>query len=248
MNAPFHSDVHPVIRKLGSIIKLSDSEEDALRSLPVQIAELRADQDIVREGDQPSRSCFLLEGVTCSWSNTLEGGRQILAFYVPGDAPDIQSLHLKVMDNSHGTLTPCKVAFVQHEHLRDLCFRHPRISSAFWRETLVEAAIFRKWMVGIGRKSAYGRIAHLFCEMLVRMRVVGLADGHGCPFPITQTEIGDALGLSLVHVNRTVQELRGKHLISLSGEKLKALDWEGLKEAAEFDPTYLHLENQKAAA
>jgi CRP-like cAMP-binding protein len=120
----------------------------------------------------------------------------------------------------------------------------PRVADVMWRDTLVDAAIFREWMMGIGRRSAYTRIAHVLCEVLVKMRAVGIANGGECEFPITQTEIGDALGLSTVHVNRSLQELRAKQLISLKGGFLTVLNWEGLKEAGEFDPTYLHLDNQ----
>jgi CRP-like cAMP-binding protein len=134
-----------------------------------------------------------------------------------------------------------------HEVIHDLCARQPRIAGALWRETLIDAAIFREWMVGIGRRSAHARIAHLLCEMLVRMRAVGLAEDHACELPFTQTGIGDALGLSTVHVNRTLQELRGAGLITLRGGALTVMDWEGLQGAGEFDLTYLHQKRRAAA-
>src|SRR3712207_4139041 len=170
-----------------------------------------------------------------------------MAFHIAGDIPDLQSLHLKVLDNSIGTITPCKVGFIQHEALRDLCLRYPRITSGLWRETLIDASVFREWMVSIGRREAYNRIAHLLCEMVLRMKAVGLAEDHRCELPITQAEFGDALGLSTVHVNRTLQELRAAGLITLKGSTLTVLDWEELKRAGDFDPTYLHLENGEAA-
>jgi len=117
--------------------------------------------------------------------------------------------------------------------------------SAFWRETLIDSAIFREWMTSMGQREAYGRIAHLLCEMLVRMRAVGLAEGHACNLPITQAEFGDALGLSTVHVNRVLQELRANELIELKGDRLNILDWDKLKEEGGFDPTYLHLEQER---
>lgn len=144
------------------------------------------------------------------------------------------------MDHSLMTLTPCKLAFIPHESLTKMMHRCPRVADVMWRDTLIDAAVFREWMIGIGRRSAETRIAHVLCEVLVRMRAVGLADGDGCDLPITQAEIGDALGLSTVHVNRSLQELRGKGLITLAGQLLTVKDWPGLKEAGEFDPTYLH--------
>jgi CRP-like cAMP-binding protein len=242
-----HPDTHRLIAKMASIASLSADEKAALLRLPMQILELRADQDIVREGDRPTRSCLLLAGYACRSKATAEGKRQILSFHIPGEIPDLQSLYLTCMDHTLQTITPCRVGFIPHEALRDLCARQPRLTEAFWRETLIDAAIFREWMVGIGRRSAHARIAHLLCEFLVRMRAVGLAEDHACELPFTQTEIGDALGLSTVHVNRTLQELRGAGLITLRGGALAVTDWEGLKEAGEFDPTYLHQDRRAAA-
>jgi CRP-like cAMP-binding protein len=241
-------DINPLIRKLDSIFTLSDEERGALVSLPIQVADLRADQDIVREQDRPSRCCVMLDGFTCSYKVTVEGKRQILAFHIAGDIPDLQSLHLRVLDNSLGTITPSRVGFIQHEPLRHLCERHPRITAALWRGTLIEAAVFREWMTSIGRRDAFARIAHLFCEIVVRTRAVGLVRDNSCDFPVTQTEIGDALGITTVHVNRTLKELREAGLATLNGGVLNILNWEGLKEAGEFDLTYLHLDKDQAAA
>ena len=124
----------------------------------------------------------------------------------------------------------------------------PRVADVLWRDTLIDGAVFREWMMGIGRRSAEARIAHLLCEVLVRMRAVGLATAQACELPITQAELGDALGLSTVHVNRSLQELRAKRLITLRGSILTVEDWEGLKEAGEFDPTYLHLNGEAERA
>ena len=242
------STTPPLIRKLESISTLGDNERDALANLSMQVMDLRADQDIVREGDRPSRSCALLEGLACTYKITGEGRRQITAFHISGDIPDLQSLHLQVLDSSVGTITPCKVGFIQHESLRDLCERYPRIASALWRQTLIDAAIFREWTTNVGRREAYSRMAHILCEMVVRMRAVGLAQDYTCDLPITQSEFADAAGLSTVHVNRTLQELRGEELIILKGTTLQVLDWNGLTRAGDFDPTYLHLEWTQAAA
>ena len=249
MTQPFalRPEHNVLLRKLSSIAPLTDDERRSVAELPLSIEQRDADQDIVREGDRPSRCCLLLGGFACTYKVTGEGKRQIMAFYIAGDIPDLQSLHLKVLDNSVSTITPCKVGFIQHEALHDVCLRYPRITSAFWRETLIDAAIFREWMVSIGRREAYNRIAHLLCEMMLRMKAVGLAEDHSCELPITQAELGDALGLSTVHVNRTLQELRAAGLITRKGSTLTVLDWEELKRAGDFDPAYLHLENGEAA-
>jgi CRP-like cAMP-binding protein len=231
---------------MASIAALSEEESAALLALPMQVVSLRADQDIVREGDRTTRSCLLLAGYACRHKSTAEGKRQIMSFHIPGEIPDLQTLHLTTMDHTLQTITPCRVGFIAHEALQDLCHRHPGIADALWRETLIDAAIFREWLVGVGRRSAYTHIAHLLCEFLARMKAVGLMNGGTCELPFTQAEIGDALGLSTVHVNRTLQELRGAGLITLRGGSLTVNDWDGFKEAGEFDPTYLHQEDREA--
>jgi CRP-like cAMP-binding protein len=243
-----HLSAQPIIAKLEIILTLSDDERDTLLNLPIQVTAIRADQDVVREGDRPTRCFAILEGFACSFKQTGEGKRQIMGFYIPGDMPDLQSLHLKTLDHTIGTISPCTVGFIQHEVVRELCRRHPRIGDALWRETLVDAAIFREWVVNVGRRDARARIAHVLCEMLVRLRAVGLAQDHSCQLPITQIEFADATGISGVHVNRVVQDLRSKGLIILKGNTLTVPDWEKLKEAGDFDATYLHLEDERAAA
>jgi CRP-like cAMP-binding protein len=248
MHSSFEHHYNPLIRKLESIFTLVDDERRVLENLPMQVVAIKADQDIVREGDRPSRSCLILSGFACTYKVTVQGKRQIVSFNLPGDVPDLQSLHLKVLDNSVSTISQCSVGFIPHEALRDICDRYPRIAAAFWRETLVDAAIFREWVMNVGRRETYNRMAHVLCELQVRLRAVGLAQDHSCDLPITQGEFADAIGVTNVHVNRVLQQLRADGLIALSGDRLNILDWEKLKQVGEFDPTYLHLENEQAAA
>jgi CRP-like cAMP-binding protein len=247
MHASFHPDHNPMIRKLESIFSLTDGERQALENLPMQVTIIKENQDLVREGDRPSRSCLILSGFTCTYKVTGEGKRQIVTFSIAGDVPDLQSLHLKTLDISIATLTPCRIGFITHEDLWDLCMRHPRIAAAFWRETLIEGAIFREWVLNVGQREAYPRMAHVFCELLVRLRAVGLVEGYSCDLPITQGEFADALGVTNVHINRVIQEMRADGLIELKGERLNIPDWEKLKQAGDFEPTYLHLESNQAA-
>ncbi|HST94183.1 MAG TPA: Crp/Fnr family transcriptional regulator [Microvirga sp.] len=242
--------IHPhtvaLIRKLESIAPVAPEEKAAILRLPLRLKAIAADQDIVREGDTPSECCLLVEGFACRYNMTAEGKRQILSFHISGDIPDLQSLHLSVMDHSLGTLIPCKLAFIQHDDLRTLMHDHPRLGDLFWRDTLIDAAVFRQWVVNVGRRQAPARMAHVLCELLVRLRAVELVEDHIFDLPVTQAELGDALGISNVHVNRVLQDLRGAGLISLRGKTLKVLDWEGLKTVGEFDPTYLHLVKKEA--
>jgi CRP-like cAMP-binding protein len=241
-----HPHTFALIRKLENIAPLAPEEKAAVLRLPLRLKAIAADQDIVREGDSPSESCLIVEGFACRYNITDEGKRQILSFHISGDIPDLQSLHLDVMDHSLGTLVPSKLAFIQHDDLRTLMRSHPRLGDLFWRDTLIDAAVFRQGLVGIGRRSAHTRIAHLLCELLVRLRAVELVEDHAYQLPVTQAELGDALGISTVHVNRVLQDLRGEDLIRLNGGSLKVLDWEGLKRVGEFNPTYLHLAKKEA--
>jgi CRP-like cAMP-binding protein len=244
--APLNSDDNPLIRKFESLLKLSHDERQALEKLPMQITVLKDGQDIVREGDSPFRSCLILSGMACSYKATGDGKRQTLAFNLPGDLPDLQSLYLAVMDHSIGTITTCRVGFIPHEALHDLCERHPRIAKAFWRETLVSAAVYREWLLNVGQRDALSRMAHVFCELVMRLRAVGLVEGHDASLPITQTELADTLGITTVHANRVLRQMRAEGLIALKGDRLHIPDWERLRQVADFDPTYLHMKQDTA--
>src|SRR5215217_4554621 len=245
--APANADLDPLIRKLESIAPVLDDEKRAIAALPITVRDLRADQDILRDQDRPSQCCAILEGFACRYKLLPGGRRQIVSFHIPGDIPDLQSLHLDVMDHSLGTVVASKVAFISHEAVRSFLRAHPRIADVFWRDTLIDAAVFREWVVNVGRRDAYARIAHVLCEVYVRLRAVGLVNGQAFEMPITQAELGDATGISTVHVNRTLQELRGNGLISTpKSGRVVIEDWDRLQEAGEFDPTYLHITKQAA--
>ncbi|MER2265280.1 Crp/Fnr family transcriptional regulator [Methylobacterium oxalidis] len=236
-----------LVRKLESSALLSDEERRAIEGLPVATKIVPAHQDIVSDKEQTSRCCLVLEGWACRYKMLHEGRRQILSLHVPGDIPDLHSLHLEVMDHSLGALSQVTVGFLPHEAIRDLALRFPHLAGVLWRETLIDAAIFREWMTSLGRRDAYKRLAHLFCEMYVRLDVMGLVSDHSYRLPITQVDLSDALGLSNVHINRVLQELRHQELITLRGGVLTINKWPELAEAAEFDTTYLHLRSRPAA-
>ncbi len=241
MDRDIPDGLRPFVRKIDSLYRLAPEEEQALASLPMQIRELRAAQAIVREGDKPSRCCLVLEGFAQRYKVLEDGRRQIFAFHIPGDVPDLLTLHLPVMDHDLGTLSASKVAFISHDSIRQLLRAYPRIGDAFWRDTLVDASVFREWMLGLGRRQAVVRVAHLICELIVRMRVNGIISGSVAQIPLTQTTLADALGLSTVHANRCVQELRRRDLITWDAKVVTIKDWEALQRFGEFDPTYLHL-------
>jgi CRP-like cAMP-binding protein len=243
LSNPLHpSPAHQrLIRKLETIADLTAGEKQAVSLLPLEIRSLAADSDIVSEGEVPSHCCLIIEGFACRYKVLNEGQRQIMSFHCAGDIPDLQSLHLPTMDHSLGTLTPVTAGFIPHGAIRELTRREPGVTAALWRDTLIDAAVFREWLVGVGRRSAHERIAHLLCEVYVKMRAVGLAEEHRMDLPLTQVELGDALGLSSVHVNRVLQDLRAANLISGRGRQTVIEDWPGLQHAGDFDATYLHL-------
>jgi CRP-like cAMP-binding protein len=231
-----------LVKRLNSIGHLGGEEELALRDLPMQVREVDDNEDIVKEGDRPSACCLILDGFVCRYKLVADGERQILSFHLSGEIPDLQSLHLTTMDHSLGTLAPSRLGFVQHDDMHDLIARFPSLGSLFWRETLIDAALFREWMVGLGRRNAHQRVAHLMCEMLVRAQAVGLTRDHYYPFPLSQTELADALGLTVVHVNRVLRSLRESQMLKVDRNGVSILNWAKLEELAEFDPLYLHQE------
>ena len=237
--------IDPFLRKLERLGPLSDVERGVLEAMPLNVRQVGADQDLVRDGERTSHCLVLLEGFACRSKMLADGRRQIMAFHIPGDVPDLTSLLLGKLDHNISTLTPVRVAPIPHATLLGWSEQHPNLGRLLWRDTLIDAAIFREWVVNVGRRSAHARVAHLLCELVTRLRTMGFAQGHSCDLPITQVELADATGMSAVHINRVLQELRGEGLIEIGGGTLVALDWAGLKQAGEFDPTYLH---QLAAA
>ncbi len=240
LSAPTALPSASLVRRLSSIYSLSSSDIDALHALPIVTRKVGADKDVIRHGDRPTQCCLVIDGIAAMYKITGPGRRQILNFYLPGDMPDLHSLHLGVMDAGISSLTPCTFGLIQHDVLRDICHRLPGVSDALWKLTLVDSANFREWIANIGQRTSGIRLAHLLCEVFLRSKAAGLAEDNACPFPITQQELADATGISVVHVNRMLQELREQGLINLTQRRLTVLNWNGLREAADFDATYLH--------
>ena len=232
--------INPLIQKLESYGPLGDDEKEFLRRAPSDIRDYRAHEEFVREGDCPPESCVVVEGLAFRFKILPDGKRQILAFHVPGDFCDLHSFLLKRMDHGIAVAGRSKIAVVPHPLIQEITETYPRLTRALMWDVAIDGAIFREWMVGMGRRSAYQRMAHLFCELLMRLKVVGLAENDTYELIATQTDLGDALGLSTVHVNRVLQQLRAEGLIVSDGKTLRISDFEKLKEVAGFDPAYLH--------
>ena len=230
-----------LLRKLEQVMDLSHAERPAITELPERVLHVNAREDIVG-GSKPASVHLVRSGMACRYTILGEGQRQITAFLVPGDCCDLRALLMGDIDYAVAALGPCEVAVVPHQALFVAIEKHPRLGLALWGDTLLDAAIYREWVANVGRRPAYGRIAHLFCEICFRLQSVGLSHDHTLDLPLTQTDIGDATGLSVVHVNRTIRELREEGLIRVSnGHVVQLLDWDRLTEVAEFDPAYLRV-------
>ncbi|HKS60959.1 MAG TPA: Crp/Fnr family transcriptional regulator [Xanthobacteraceae bacterium] len=230
----------PLIRRLRVSTPLAAEDIRALETLPMTIKTLPAQTVVVREGERPAQCCLMLEGFTCRSKTTDAGKRQILSIHIAGDIPDLQSLHLHVMDHDLTTLSKCVVGFIPHEALLALARTRPLIAEALWRETLIDAAVFREWIVNVGRRPAAKRLAHLIAELGTRLEAIGLSvDGH-FELPMTQLDLADALGLTPVHLNRVLQELRHRNLLELRKHSVALRDVDELKKMGDFDELYLH--------
>jgi CRP-like cAMP-binding protein len=230
-----------LIRKLETIATLSKADKHALAGIPLRLKAFQENTDLSREGEATTECCLVIDGLVCRYKVLGAGQRQIMSLHLPGDIPDLQSLHLGVLDHSLGSLTAGRAAYLPHAAVRDLTDRFPDITAALWRDSLIDASITREWLAGIGRRSAHQRLAHLICEVFVRSRALHLIEDKTFELSITQAELGDALGLSTVHVNRVLQDLRRDDLITWRGKSILVQDWERLRVAGDFDAGYLHL-------
>jgi CRP-like cAMP-binding protein len=232
--------IERLIRKLQITTSLNADDLRALERLPIHLKEVAAHTAIVREGERPSQCCLLIDGFICRSKTTDAGKRQILSIHISGDIPDVQSLHLHVMDHDMTTLSRSTVGFIGHDALRAVTRERPIVAEALWRETLIDAAVFREWIVNVGRRPAVNRLAHLLAEIGTRLHAMRLAEEDRFELPMTQLDIADAVGLTPVHVNRVIQELRRAGLLELRKHTVFLPDLPRLKELGDFDDLYLH--------
>jgi CRP-like cAMP-binding protein len=231
--------------KLRARDDIDAEEEQAIRGLVSEVVDVPARSVLVEAGKELDRSTLLLDGWIARMKDLQGGQRHAAELNVAGDFTDLHGFTLKRLDHDVVTITPCRVAIVPHERLREMTERYPHLTRVYWFATNLDAAIHREGTLSLGRRVALARMAHLFCEMFVRLRIVGLTEAAGYDFPLTQVELGECLGLTSVHVNRTLQELRRRRLIELEARRLAILDWDGLQQAAEFDDSYLYLRKRE---
>ncbi|WP_341633692.1 Crp/Fnr family transcriptional regulator [Sphingomonas agri] len=230
------------LKKLRRRIDLSTEEEKAIRGVVAETRRVGADQILIRSGEELSSSVLLLDGWLARSKDLAGGERQVTELHVSGDFADLHSFTLKRLDHDVLTLSDCIIGIVPHERLQMITEQYPRVARAYWFSTNVDAAITRELALSLGQRSAISRMAHLFCELHVRLDAVGRARPDGYEFPLTQRELSECLGLTVVHANRTIQELRRRGLIELESRQLTILNHRGLEGVAEFDPSYLYLD------
>lgn len=227
-------------RKLDRLGNLSDADRSAILGLPVTIEHAPSNQYLVREGD-PVGDCFLiLEGFVCRHKLASNGGRQIVSFHMTGDVVDLQHLLFAKADHNVQSITSIKYARTPAKALRQLSQQSPAIAEALWRDTLIDASIFREWVLNVGRRDAKSRIAHMLCEFAIRREAAGLGSPERFDLPMSQEQIADATGLTSVHVNRMLRALGEDGVIARDKREVHITDWGRLRRIADFNPMYLH--------
>lgn len=233
-----------LIEKLGRRDVLTPHEAAALRGGLGRPQSVAAGTDIVREGDRQDHSTLIVSGFTARYTTLADGGRQITELNVSGDFIDLHSFVMTQMDHGVVALTDCVIAQAPHAALRRLTEEHPHLTRLLWLDTVIDAAIHRQWIACMGRRTALAHLAHLVCELYKRLEVVRLAADCTFELPLSQAVLADVLGLSTVHVNRLIAELRSGGVLTWAQGHVKILDWDKLAELAEFDPAFLRLRSE----
>ncbi len=232
----------PLLRKLERFCALGDEEKRALTAAMSAERHFAPGEDLIHERKQTEGVFVILDGFACRYKLLPDGRRQIVGFLLPGDMCDLRVFLLRRMDHSISALSSVTAALIAPDAALGLLDRFPRLTRALWWTTVVEDSITREWVVNVGYRTAFERVAHLFCEIFWRLEAVGLARSNQCRLPLTQIELGDTLALSSVHVNRTLMTMRRENLVRLHRGQLELLNRQALEVAAGFDPNYLHLE------
>lgn len=239
----FEPSENLLVRKMEAFVRLPEEDKAALDKVwRGSRQSVSAQCDIVQEGDPPRWMRVIAKGWACRYKMLVDGRRQITGFFLPGDMCDLNIFLLPRMDYSIRALEPVQYIALSPFEFEKLMAAHPLVLRAWWRETLANAAIQREWTVNLGQRSALERLAHLLCELHIRLKVIGMVSDDVFDFPITQLELADTLGLTAVHVSRTLKELRTRNLIRLRGHRLCIAEFHELCRIAMFDANYLHLE------
>jgi len=237
--------MQPFFSRITARDVLNEHEKQALLAAATDQRSYAAGAVIAAEGDRPSTSAMLVRGLAARVGYVQDGGRQITTFHIAGDFLDLNALVLKRLDHGVVALSACDTLVLPHAALVEITEKHPHLTRLLWLSTLLDGAIHRQWLLVHGRMGAREHMAHLFCEMYERSRAAGIASGTTFPFPLTQSDLADAMGMSSVHVNRTLQSLRAEGLLWWDGTTAEIHDWDRLMRFAQFDPAFLHLDQRQ---
>ena len=242
------SSMLPFLRTLEARSNLTEQERRAVLGLPFTPQQVKPNWDFVKQNEHLTHSCFVLDGVVGSFKQDSEGNRQIVAVFINGDMVDLHSVVVPEAPSALQALTTTTILHVPHSALRACAREFPNLAEAFWRHCVVDAGILMEWVMNVGRRDAQTRMAHFFCELATRSAGGAPEDGMLVPYPITQFQLSDILGLTAVHVNRTLQSLRQARLVETVDRSLqRILNWKALAGAGDFDPAYLHLADEAIA-
>lgn len=233
--------IDALLHRLGYFMTLTDEDKRQLNDAIARVDDFDEDREIIRLNERPDHIHLIIEGWACRYKYLEEGQRIILSYLIPGDLCDVHIALLDHMDHSIGTLTPIKAALIPRETVNRIFEENVNLARAFFWTALLEESTLREWFVNNSGRPADKRLAHLLCEMKTRYRAAGLIRDDGIDFPLTQRDLADAMGITVVHTNRVLQKLRREGMITLDGKRLIIDDWERLKAFAAFDPSYLHL-------
>jgi CRP-like cAMP-binding protein len=231
-----------MVRKLERRAPLQNADRQALLGLSFRKKIFQPSAYIVREGHPCEESALILDGFAYRQKLTEDGARQIVSIHIPGDFVDLEGSLLKVADHNVQALTRCTIAAVPRREIVALIDSHPRLGRALWIDTLIDGSIYREWVMNVGRRPAKQRIAHLLCEFAKRLQLAGLGDENGYHLPMTQEQLGDATGMSPVHVNRSLKALETDGVIQRHQRFVSIPDWQRLRNESGFSELYLHLD------
>lgn len=232
------------LKKLRVRSEISAEEERVIRGLVAETRRIGADEVVVRAGEELNSSLLIVDGWLVRSKDLPSGNRQVMELHIAGDFADLHGFTLKCLDHDLISVTECTLGVVPHERLAEVCERHPNLARIYWLSTNVDAAITREMALSLAQRSAISRMAHLFCELRARLAIVDRTDGDTFEFPLTQRELAECLGLTVVHVNRTLQELRRRGVVETGNRQVTILDKPGLESLAQFDPAYLYLDRR----
>jgi CRP-like cAMP-binding protein len=234
-----------LIRNLKEHSRLLDEDIAEICNFSITTKELAADEDFIRQGDYPQLAALVVSGMVGRYHLLQGGRRQYLAFHMSGDLPDAQGLFIERMDHALCAIGPATVAFIPHRQILNAFERRPTLGIAIWRETLLDAAIFREAITNNSARPPPTRMAHLFCELFYRARVSRLNNGNRCSIPLTLVQLGEALAMAIATVNRALQELRASETVDFRDGELVVTKWPELQRLGDFNPDYLHMKKQQ---